>query len=66
MLYVIRSTILVQSSGHYKEAGGFHTDRELVNLYKGRVLQYLQYRTAAVYHANCTTPQPLKKCVMLV
>ena len=39
----------------------FHTDREMVNLYKSRVLGYLEYRTPAVYHATCTTLQPLDK-----
>lgn len=39
----------------------FHTDRELVNLYKGRVLSFLEYRTAAVYHATCTVLGPLDR-----
>ena len=39
----------------------FHTDRELVNVYKSRVLGYLEYRTPAVYHATSTTLQPLDK-----
>ena len=30
----------------------FHTDAELVTLYKSRLLGYLEYRTAAVYHAT--------------
>ena len=39
----------------------FHTDRELVNLYKARVLSYLEYRTPAVYHATCTVLGPLDR-----
>ena len=37
----------------------FHTERELVNVYKSRVLGYLEHRTPAVYHATSTTLQPL-------
>ena len=37
----------------------FHTDRELVNLYKSRVLSFVEYRTPALYHATCTTLKPL-------
>ena len=39
----------------------FHIDRELVNLYKARVLSYLEYRTPAVYHATCTVLGPLDR-----
>ena len=39
----------------------FHTDRELVNLYKSRVLSFLEYRTPAVYHATCTVLGPLDR-----
>ena len=31
--------------------GRFFTDEELVNLYKSQVLSYIEYRTAAIYHA---------------
>ena len=37
----------------------YHTDAELVNLYKARVLGYLEYRTPALYHATDTVLQPL-------
>ena len=37
----------------------FHTDREFVNLYKSRVLSFVEYRTPALYHATCTTLKPL-------
>ena len=37
----------------------FHTDAELVNLYKSRVLSFVEYRTPAVYHATCTVLRPL-------
>ena len=39
----------------------FHTDRELVNLYKARVLGFLEYRTPAVYHATNSVLKPLEK-----
>ena len=39
----------------------FHTDAELVLLYKNRVLSYLEYRTPALHHATCTALQPLNK-----
>ena len=29
----------------------FFTDSELVNMYKSQLLSYLEYRTAAIYHA---------------
>ena len=31
--------------------GRFFTDEEFVNLYKSKVLSYIEYRPAAVYHA---------------
>ena len=37
----------------------YHTDAELVNLYKARVPGYLEYRTPACYHASDTVLQPL-------
>ena len=37
----------------------FQCDRQLVLLYKARVLSYLEYRTAAVYHATDTVLQTL-------
>ena len=39
----------------------FHTDREIVNLYKSRILGYVEYRTPALYHATCTTLRPLNQ-----
>ena len=36
-----------------------YTDRELVNLYKGHILSYLEYRTPAVFHAASSTLIPL-------
>ena len=44
-----------------RKSGRFHTDRELLNLYKCRLLSYLEYRTAALYHATCTALQPLDR-----
>ena len=32
----------------------YHKDAKLVDLYKAKVLSYLKYRTAAVYHATDT------------
>ena len=37
----------------------YHRDAELVLLYKAKVLSYLEYRTAAVYHATDTALLPL-------
>ena len=37
----------------------FFTDGELVNLYKSQLLSYLEYRTAAIYHACNTVLAPL-------
>ena len=37
----------------------FHNDRKLVDLYKAKLLSYVEYRTAAVYHATNTVLKPL-------
>ena len=37
----------------------FHYDTKLVDLYKSRILGYLEYRTAALYHATDTVLAPL-------
>merc|ERR1712078_641777 len=37
----------------------FHHDRALVNVYKSKLLGYVEYRTAALYHATDTTLKPL-------
>lgn len=37
----------------------FFTDGELVNLYKSQLLSYIEYRTAAIYHACDTVLAPL-------
>ena len=37
----------------------FQGDSQMVLLYKARVLSYVEYRTAAVYHATDTTLRPL-------
>ena len=39
----------------------FFTDGELVNLYKSKLLSFLEYRTAAIYHACDTTLAPLNR-----
>ena len=39
--------------------GIFLTDGELVNLYKSQLISYLEYRTAAIYHACNTVLAPL-------
>ena len=39
----------------------FFTDSELVNLYKSQLLSYLEYRTAAIYHACDSILDPLDK-----
>ena len=39
----------------------FFTDGELVNLYKSQLLSYLEYRTAAIYHACDTVLAHLEK-----
>ena len=39
----------------------FHTGSELVNLYKCRVLSYLEYGTPAVYHATSSVLKPLDR-----
>ena len=40
-------------------SGRFFTDGELVTLYKSQLLSYLEYRTAAIYHACNTVLAPL-------
>ena len=42
-------------------SSAYHTDADLVALYKARLLSFLEYRTAAVYHATSTTLGPLDK-----
>ena len=37
----------------------YHHDRALVNVYKSKLLSYVEYRTAAVYHATNTVLRPL-------
>ncbi len=37
----------------------FFCDRELVNLYKSKLLSFLEYRTAAIYHACDSAIAPL-------
>ena len=44
-----------------RRSGRFHTDAELILLYKSIVLSYLEYRTPALYHATCTALRPLNK-----
>ena len=39
-------------------SASYHNDAQLVNLYKARVLGYVEYRTAAVYHATDTVLAP--------
>ena len=44
-----------------RRSARYHTDAALLDLYKCRVLSYLEYRTPAVYHATNTVLQPLDK-----
>ena len=37
----------------------FHTDSELIHHFKSHVLSFLEYRTAALYHASSTILQQL-------
>ena len=37
----------------------FHCDRELVNVYQSKLLSYVEYRTAALYHATDSVLKPL-------
>ena len=37
----------------------FHTGAQLVTLYKAQILSYIEYRTAAIYHACDTSLQAL-------
>ena len=39
----------------------FHTDSELIMLFKSHILSFLEYRTAAIYHACETTLVPLNR-----
>ena len=39
----------------------YHRDAQLVQLYKARVLGYVEYRTPAVYHATNTVLAPLDR-----
>ena len=39
----------------------YHTVAELVTLYKGKVLGYIEYRTPAIYHATDTVLKKLDK-----
>ena len=39
-------------------SGRYFTDAELVNLYKSKLLSYVEYRTAAIYHACDSTLAP--------
>ena len=41
------------------KTGRFHSDRKLVDMYKSKVLSYVEYRTAALYHATDTVLRPL-------
>ena len=41
----------------------FHTDADLVNLWKSHILSYIEYRTAAWYHACETTLASLDRCL---
>ena len=42
-----------------RRSAKYHTEAELVHLYKARVLSYLEYRTPALYHVTNTVLQPL-------
>ena len=37
----------------------FHRDEQLVDVYKSRLLSYVEYRSAALYHATDTVLKPL-------
>ena len=39
----------------------FQCDRQIVLLYKARVLSYVEYRTAAIYHSTDSVLEPLNK-----
>ena len=39
----------------------YHKDRQLVNLYKAKVLSYVEYRTAAVYYVIDTVTDKSQK-----
>ena len=40
-------------------SGCYFTDAELVDLYKSQLVSYVEYRTAAIYHASDSTLAPL-------
>ena len=42
----------------------FHTDADLLNLWKAHILSYIEYRTPAWYHACETTIAPLDCCLL--
>ena len=44
-----------------ERSAAYHYDTQLVKLYKARVLGYVEYRTAAVYHATDTVLKLLDK-----
>ena len=44
-----------------ERSASFHTEAELVTLYKRKLLGYLEYRTPAIYHATDTTLAKLDK-----
>eukprot|EP00969_Alexandrium_andersonii_P202318 8939466-Alexandrium_andersonii.AAC.1 len=37
----------------------YHTEAEMVQLYKAHILSYIEYRTAAICHAASTVLAPL-------
>jgi len=39
----------------------FHTDAELIRLYKAHLLSYMEYRTPAIAHASCSVLAPLDR-----
>ena len=41
----------------------FHTEPDLLNLWKAHILSYIEYRTPAWYHACETTIAPLDRCL---
>jgi hypothetical protein len=41
----------------------FHTDADLVGLWKAHILSYIEYRTAAWYHACESALAPLDRCL---
>ena len=43
----------------------FHTDRELITLFKSHILTYIEYRTPAIYHCTNTSLLPLNRILPL-